>query len=136
MSSEVTWTRVAGLNDIPEEQGLAIEIQGEQLALFREGEDIHCLEDNCPHRGAALSEGLVRNGEVVCPWHGWRFGLEDGECSSLPGSMPATVFPVRVDGDSVLVDLAGKRSPRSPASDGSAGQSCSPPDSAGPSHEV
>ena len=128
--TEPRWTRVAKLDEIPEERGLAVEISGEQLALFRDGEQIHCLEDSCPHRGAGLSEGTVRNGEVVCPWHGWRYGLCDGECSTLPGSMPATIFATRVDGEEVFVDLASKERPRPPQ------ENQQPGNTSGPSPEL
>ena len=76
-----------------------------------------CLENSCPHRGAALAEGLVRDGEVICPWHGWHYRLADGECSSLPGSMPARAYQVRVDDGQVLVHVDDEARPRRPGSD-------------------
>ena len=102
---EKTWIRVASKDEIPEDRGLAVKIEDKEVALFRTKDKLYCLEDNCPHRGAALSDGHVENAEVVCPWHGWRYGLLDGECSTLPGSMNAIVYAVKLDGDDVLVQL-------------------------------
>ena len=104
-TSTDNWSRVASLGDIPDARGLATTAAGTELALFKVGDRVYCLEDNCPHRGAALSEGTILNGEIVCPWHGWRFALDNGECSTLPGSMSAKCFEVRVDGDDVHVKL-------------------------------
>ena len=103
--AEKTWVRVANKDEIPEDRGLAVKINDKELALFRVKDKLYCLADNCPHRGAALSEGHVENAEIVCPWHGWRYGLTDGECSTLPGSMNAVVFAVKLDGDDVLVQF-------------------------------
>ncbi|RYE70943.1 MAG: hypothetical protein EOO81_07000, partial [Oxalobacteraceae bacterium] len=30
----------------------------------------HAHDDRCPHLGAALSSGAVRNDVLVCPFHG------------------------------------------------------------------
>ncbi len=39
--------------------------------------------DLCVHRGTALSLGQVDGGELVCPYHGWRYGA-DGRCVAIP----------------------------------------------------
>lgn len=103
--TEERWIRVARLDQVPSDTGLGIECEGRELALFRLGDRVVCLEDSCPHRGAALSEGTVQSGEVQCPWHGWCYALADGACSTLPGSMPAKTYAVRVAGSEVFVRL-------------------------------
>jgi vanillate O-demethylase monooxygenase subunit len=37
----------------------------------------------CPHKGARLSKGCIREGQLVCPYHGWRFDAF-GSCQSIP----------------------------------------------------
>ena len=37
----------------------------------------------CPHKGARLAAGCIREGELMCPYHGWRFNSA-GECQSIP----------------------------------------------------
>ena len=51
-------------------------ICGNRMVLFRsEGGAISALEDFCPHRGAPLSLGRVRDdGRIVCGYHGLRDG--------------------------------------------------------------
>jgi phenylpropionate dioxygenase-like ring-hydroxylating dioxygenase large terminal subunit len=41
------------------------------------------LRDNCPHRGAPLSEGCMRGNDVECCYHGWTFDSA-GQCTSIP----------------------------------------------------
>lgn len=97
---ESGWHRVAKLEDIPKDEGLPITIGKLELALFRDEGELRCIQESCPHRGAALSEGFVQDGEVVCPWHGWRYSVRDGECSTLPGSAPVSCYAVEVrEGD-------------------------------------
>ena len=61
-------------------------ICGERMVLFRgEGGAVVDLEDFCPHRGAPLSLGRVReDGRIVCGYHGLVMG-SDGRCVSMPG---------------------------------------------------
>lgn len=57
---------------------------GLPVVLFRSGGEARALVDRCPHRGAALSAGRVREGTLECPYHGWRFDGQ-GQCRHIPG---------------------------------------------------
>ncbi len=65
-------------------------ICGEQILLGRTIEGAtFALADICPHRAAPLSGGRIVAGPrgealVECPYHGWRFGAEDGRCALIP----------------------------------------------------
>ncbi len=53
---------------------------GEPLVIYRDSNgDLVSMTDVCPHRSAPLSMGTIENDELVCMYHGWRFG-EKGEC--------------------------------------------------------
>lgn len=62
----------------------AISILGKHLALFRGSENkVVAIEDRCLHRNAKLSEGRVKDGCIVCPYHGWSFD-STGEVKDIP----------------------------------------------------
>lgn len=72
------------------------------------------LLDRCPHRDIALSNGLVRDGTLVCPGHFWCFDLRTGRRTDLP-ERRATVYPTRVvDGwvEALLPPVAARQSIR------------------------
>jgi len=85
---------VACTPDEIEEKPLGRRICSERMVLFR-GPDgaVAALEDFCPHRGAPLSLGFVRDGQLICGYHGLTVGV-DGKCVSMPcqrvGGFPAT----------------------------------------------
>ncbi len=65
------------------------EILGEPVLLGRDAEGrAFALRDICPHRAVPLSAGRIEetNGvqTVECPYHGWRFGTQDGVCRQIP----------------------------------------------------
>lgn len=63
---------------------LSVRVCGESVVIFRSTDGaVAALRDLCIHRGTALSLGSVCKGEVVCPYHGWRFNAE-GKCTFIP----------------------------------------------------
>ena len=76
------------INDKP----LGRKICGEQMVFYRaaEGKAV-ALEDFCPHRGAPLSLGFVRDGTLVCGYHGLEMGCK-GKTTGMPGQR-VTGFP-------------------------------------------
>lgn len=60
------------------------DLLGEPLVVWR-GRDgrPRVMSDLCVHRGTALSLGRVSGDEIVCAYHGWRYG-GDGRCVAIP----------------------------------------------------
>jgi phenylpropionate dioxygenase-like ring-hydroxylating dioxygenase large terminal subunit len=59
-------------------------ILGEHLVLFRDrAGNAVALEDRCVHRNAPLSIGKLRDGTLVCGYHGWRYD-GDGRVIEIP----------------------------------------------------
>ena len=57
---------------------------GLNFVAFRDKEgQAHVLSDTCVHRGGSLSKGWMKDGCVVCPYHGWEYG-GDGKCQTVP----------------------------------------------------
>jgi nitrite reductase/ring-hydroxylating ferredoxin subunit len=96
--------RVARLSELPEGRGALVEVDGIEVALFREGGRVHALESSCPHRGASLAFGEVRGGVVHCPLHAWAFRLEDGACLERGGG-GVSRYRASVEGGDVFVEL-------------------------------
>jgi nitrite reductase/ring-hydroxylating ferredoxin subunit/uncharacterized membrane protein len=105
------WVVVFDAADIPEGKPVAVHADGARLFLYREGPAVHALSAVCPHQGGPLDEGEIVHADtggrsapvVVCPWHGSRFRVDDGEVLRGPSASPAPAFDVRVDGGKVAV---------------------------------
>ncbi|WP_235851469.1 nitrite reductase small subunit NirD [Paraburkholderia acidicola] len=108
MDMQVTysWTRVCDVNDIPLLGSRVLERADGNVAIFRTAQNaIFALLDHCPHKGGALSQGIVHGESVTCPLHAWNIDLASGEAKA-PDEGCARHFPVRVDDDgSVFVSL-------------------------------
>lgn len=97
---------VAKLEDLKADEGTTVQVKGRLIALFREEDSVKAIDDCCPHMGASLSSGHVCDGIVTCPWHAWRFSINDGTWVDAPGSgTKVNTYSVRVDGEDVLLDI-------------------------------
>ncbi|HEX7590187.1 MAG TPA: non-heme iron oxygenase ferredoxin subunit [Demequinaceae bacterium] len=67
--------------------------------------ELFAIDDTCSHAEVSLSEGDVDGCEIECWAHGSRFDLRTGEPDELPAMTPIRTYPVRIDGDDVLVDV-------------------------------
>ncbi len=101
----MSWTRVCKLSDIAEESALQVEVEGDPVCIARSDGEVFAVDDICSHAEVSLSEGDVEDGRVECWLHGSRFDLRTGKATSLPATEPIAVFPVKVEGDEVLVDV-------------------------------
>lgn len=97
----MSWTSLCDFDELKEGEGKYVEIGGFQLAVFLNGGNVYVTDNTCPHAGASLSGGVIHDGCVVCPWHGWQFQLHNGQLPDLPG-VAITTYKTR------LVEPQGK----------------------------
>lgn len=105
-----TFLRAAAFTDVPKGGVLAVEIDGLEIALVRDGDDVYALRDECSHAAIPLSEGDVEGCEIECWLHGSRFDIRTGEPLNLPATEPVETYPTKHEGDDILVDLSSHRS--------------------------
>jgi len=99
------WIEVGHITDIPRRGARCVKGPGYTVALFRTADDqVFALEDECPHKGGPLSQGIVHDGCVTCPLHNWVISLKTGEAQGEDeGSVPT--IPVRLDGTRIFIDM-------------------------------
>ena len=96
------WTIVAQAEDLKDGGSKAVIVAGNDIALFRKGEEFYAVANECSHYGAPLCGGYVTGHTVMCPWHGWQFDMNTGECLSVPGC-DIEAFQVKVEDGAVKV---------------------------------
>ncbi|WP_223461094.1 MULTISPECIES: aromatic ring-hydroxylating oxygenase subunit alpha [unclassified Pseudomonas] len=78
------WHVVCPSTEVGSEHPKAARLLGNDLVLWRDDKgQVHAWKDYCGHRGARLSLGQIKQGEIECPYHGWRYNPK-GECTRVP----------------------------------------------------
>jgi phenylpropionate dioxygenase-like ring-hydroxylating dioxygenase large terminal subunit len=80
------WHPIATSEEVGE-QPKRFDLLDDHVVAFRDENGVAAFRDLCVHRGAALSLGWVREGTLVCPYHGWQYD-RTGACVKMP-SRPA-----------------------------------------------
>lgn len=97
--------KLATKADLPEPgKAKEISLDGKMLCVANVGGVISAMDNVCLHRGAPLGTGVVLDGKVVCPWHGWAYDPQTGAVAHNP-AMKVDVYPVKVEGEDVLVEI-------------------------------
>jgi len=100
MSSEI---HAGHVSDLADGQRLMVRLDGRDVFIFEREGKLYAFEDLCLHMGGPVGEGLLigkveavldESGahlrdrfstteiHLVCPWHGWEYDIETGECAA------------------------------------------------------
>ena len=77
----------------------------EPIAVYNLAGEYFATDDTCTHGQASLSEGSIEGDEIFCPFHMGAFSMKTGEATAPPCVAPLRIYPVRVEGDSVYLEL-------------------------------
>ena len=104
--SELHWIWLTEVDNIPLREGRRVDIGGRQLAIFNLGDRFVVVDNQCPHKGGPLADGMVTGDSVVCPLHAWKIGLVSGQVERPSGTGDCVKsYPTRVDNGIVVVGL-------------------------------
>jgi nitrite reductase (NADH) small subunit len=96
---------VCSVQDLKTGIGYPATVKGKQLALFLHPDGrIFAIDAVCPHAGGPMEEGTMRNCEVTCPLHDYKFELTSGRCSTDPG-LGLQTYPVFIEDNQVWVEV-------------------------------
>lgn len=98
------WLYACAVQDIPEFGVVERRIKDRSVLFHRQGDMVSCVDNVCAHLGMPLEMGEVRDGILTCPYHGFQYLLETGECMTVP-EVQLKLHAVRVVGDNVEVRL-------------------------------
>ncbi len=104
------WIRVTRVENIPLREGRSVRIGDDEIAIFHLGEERYvAVDNNCPHRGGPLCDGIVSGETVVCPLHGWKISLETGHVLKPDICVRVETYPVSIEDGVISVQIENKK---------------------------
>lgn len=98
------WYAILESDEVKKGRPVGMTRMGEKMVAWREsGDQVTVMSDQCPHRGAALSQGKIRRDRIQCPFHGFEFDRSgacrlvpaNGRDSQPPKALKVKTYPVR-----------------------------------------
>ena len=105
MSESAEFVRACSVSDLKEDGAISVVLGGDEIAIVKTEGEVFAIRDVCSHAEVALSEGEVDGCTIECWLHGSRFDLRTGKPTSMPATEPVPVYPVKIEGDDVLVAI-------------------------------
>ena len=105
------WIRAASLANIQSTGCTVVQVQGQTLAIVRDRDRLHVIDNRCPHMGFPLDRGSVSDGILTCHWHHARFDLCTGGTFDQWAD-DVRAYPVDIRGDEVWIDMTPRADPR------------------------
>ena len=99
------FVKVAKLSQLEPDWAIEVQVKGKPYALCNADGKIHALCGECPCTGGPLGFGNIRDGQLVCPWHGWRFDYTTG-VMQYDDSISIPTYPVKVVGEDIYIDVS------------------------------
>ena len=102
--------KVAAAADVPVGEATRVAVGDREIAVVNLGEaGFRAVDAVCSHAHYYLDEGEVDvdDATIECWKHGSTFDLETGKPRTLPATQPVQVFPVKIEGDDVMIEVDG-----------------------------
>jgi 3-phenylpropionate/trans-cinnamate dioxygenase ferredoxin subunit len=99
------YVAVATKAELPNGTRKLIEVDGRAIAVFNIAGSYYCIADVCSHDDGPVAEGELDEFEIECPRHGAHFDVRTGKVLSFPAIVDIPAYPVKLDGDDILVGL-------------------------------
>ena len=96
--------RIASTSELPAE-GRAKEFicDHKPVCVARVDGTLTAMDNVCPHRGGPLSDGVILDSKLVCPWHGWQFDPKTGMSVQVPDT-GVKLYKITTEGDDVFLE--------------------------------
>ncbi len=98
----MAFVEIAKIEELEEGKGKLFQVQGKNIAVFKNNGQVFALANQCAHRGGPLCEGTISEECVQCPWHGFEFDLSTGKS---PTGLGVQKYIVKIEDQKVLVDV-------------------------------
>ncbi len=99
------WQKVARRSELAEGEVKGVAIGDKQVAVYLIGGEVLATDNICTHAYACLSDGYLEDGIIECPLHAGRFEIKTGKALGAPVNKDIDVYPVKLEGDDILVKL-------------------------------
>jgi 3-phenylpropionate/trans-cinnamate dioxygenase ferredoxin subunit len=103
--TKLEFINVCSVEDLSEGGRLFIDIDDLQIVILNIRGQFYAIADLCSHDDGPVGEGILEGYEIICPRHGARFDVRNGQVLALPAFVDIPSYPVRIIDSQVEVGL-------------------------------
>lgn len=103
--SAMTEWQAGNVSNIPPGRVGVFFVGDREIAVCNVDGEFFAIDNICTHDGGSLDQGELEGNEIECPRHGARFDVTTGAAIQLPAFEPVESYPVRIEGDTIVVEV-------------------------------
>ena len=102
----INWIDACSTDEIDEEDVMRFDHDGRTFAIYHSPDgEFFATDGLCSHEKVHLAGGLVMDYLIECPKHNGQFDYRTGEAMRAPVCVNLKTYPVKVDGDRVMIEV-------------------------------
>jgi nitrite reductase/ring-hydroxylating ferredoxin subunit len=102
------FVKAAKVDNVKAGNCIGVKVQGVFIGIYNIDGKYYAMNNICPHLGGVLHYGFLDKNTITCPLHMWEFDVRTGKCV-WPGQERIATYPVKVEGEDILVDVDSPR---------------------------
>ncbi len=91
-------------SELKEGQMKAVRVKGRPILLVRQGGEVFGVSNFCPHEGCEFQGGILNGYVVMCPCHGWKFDVRNGQYQDNPQTA-LTCYRCKIENGKIYVEI-------------------------------
>ncbi len=100
---QMRWFKALNNFQIPKTDAIhLVKIEGKQICIIKDGEQIFATQAYCPHAGGHFNGGWCKNGNLVCPIHRYEYNLKTGRGAEGQGDY-INIYPTEIRDDGLYI---------------------------------
>jgi 3-phenylpropionate/trans-cinnamate dioxygenase ferredoxin subunit len=100
------WHFAGHADDFDDEDIEQVKIGALAVAVYRAKGNFYATQDLCTHERAYLSDGVLIDCVVECPFHQGRFDVRTGKAVGVPAFVPLKTYPLKVVDGKIYVNVS------------------------------
>ena len=91
-------------NELAEGKMKAVRVRGKAILLIRQEGQVFALSNQCPHAGCTFQSGILSGYLVMCPCHGWKFDIRNGQYTENPKTT-LQIYRCKVEDGKIFIEI-------------------------------
>ena len=104
MTSKDSFVSSVKESDLSEGHMKAVRVKGRSILLVRQGGEIFGVSNRCPHQSCELQGGILTGYVVMCPCHGWKFDVRNGQYQEIP-QVKLDSYRCKIENGKIMVEI-------------------------------
>jgi len=91
-------------SELKEGRMKAVRVKGKPVLLVRVGGEVYGVSNFCPHAGCTFEGGILTGYLVMCPCHGWKFDVRNGQYQEIP-QVKLVCYQCKIENGKIHIEI-------------------------------